>query len=98
MRLGQSKFCVCVLRGIALSQRRLLLLQEITEIRLHPANAGISGESAARRFHGAAVGDAEQTDGSAQKRKILRLQTHEAVSPRQFEFPLFPAGAEGGVD
>src|SRR5258707_5079228 len=84
MRLGQSKFRKRVLRGIALSQRRLLLLQEVTEIRLHPVNAGISGELAARCFHSAAVGDAEQADGSAQKWKILRLQTHETVSPRQF--------------
>src|SRR5260370_41529750 len=81
MRLGQSKFRKRVLSGIALSQRRLLLLQEVTEIRLHPVNAGISGELAARCFHSAAVGDAEQAGGSAQKWEILRLQTPKTVSP-----------------
>jgi len=44
-------------RPFLFGQRRLLLLQHITEIRLHPVNACISGELAARCFHSAAVGD-----------------------------------------
>ncbi len=84
MCLGQSKFCKRVLRGIAFGQCRLLVLQYITEIRLHRANAGVTGEFAAHRLDRAAVGDAEQADGCAYQRKILRYQTREPVTPRQF--------------
>src|SRR6202521_4004388 len=83
MRLGQSKFQKRVLRWIALGQCRLLVLQDVAEIQLYRADAGIGGEFAAHRFHGAAVGNAEQTDGAAYERKILRLQTREAVTPCQ---------------
>src|SRR6266481_6802289 len=84
MRLGQSKFCKRVLRGIALGQCRLLLLQEMTEIQLHRTNAGLGGEFAAHCLDRSAIGDAEQADGRAYKREILRLQTRQAVTPRQF--------------
>jgi len=84
MRLGQSKFRKRVLRRIALSQFRLLLLQEMTEIQLHRTNAGLGGEFAAHGLDRSAIGDAEQADGRAYQRKILRLQMDEAVSPRQF--------------
>src|SRR6266481_2550597 len=83
MRLGQSKLRKRVLRGIALGQCRLLLLQEMTEIQLHRANAGLGGEFAAHCLGRSAIGDAEQADGRAYKRKILRLQTRQAVTPRQ---------------
>ena len=50
MCLRQSKFRQRVLRGIALGQRRLLVLQQIAEIRLHRANAGFG-----RRIRGCAI-------------------------------------------
>ncbi|OIQ63845.1 hypothetical protein GALL_546120 [mine drainage metagenome] len=83
MRLGQAKLHVRVLRRIALGQFRVLVLQDITEVRLHRANAGVGAKFAAHRLHGPAVGDAEQADGSADKREVPRLQTRQAVAPRQ---------------
>ena len=84
MRLRQSKFRERILRGIALGQRRLLVLQQIAEIRLHRANAGIGGE-----VRGCTV--------STERRSVMRNRpmvapisgkfcdrsAHEAVTPRQ---------------
>src|SRR6476620_4013761 len=41
-------------------------------------------EFAAHCLDRSAISDAEQADGRAYQRKILRLQMDEAVSPRQF--------------
>ena len=84
VRLGQSKFRDRVLAGIARGQGRLLVLQDITEVRLHRANIGVGGQFAAHRLRRAAVDDAKQADGAADQREILRLQALEAVTPRQF--------------
>ncbi len=84
VRFGQSKFRDRVLAGIALGQGRFLILQDITEVWLHRADIGISGKFAAHRLRCAAVGDAKQADGAAYQRKILRLQAHETMTPRQF--------------
>jgi len=84
MCLGQSKFRDRILRRIALGQFRLLLLQDIAEVRLHRANAGLGGEFTAHRLYRAAIGNPEQTDSAADEREILRLQAREAVTPRQF--------------
>src|SRR5882724_12211955 len=72
MRLRQSKFQKRVLGGIALGRCWLLVLQQIAEIRLHRPDAGVGGEFTACGFHRTAVGDAEQADGAADERKVLR--------------------------
>jgi hypothetical protein len=84
MGLGQSQLGERVLRGIALGQYNGMVLQQIAEIRLHRVNAGLGGEFAACGLDRAAAGDAEQPDGGAHQRKILRLQARKAVTPRQF--------------
>src|SRR6266481_7871783 len=83
MRLGQSKFQKRILGGIALGDCRLLVLQRIAEVRLHPANA-VGCEFAAYRLHRPAVNDAEQADGGAYERKVLRSDALEPMTPRQF--------------
>jgi hypothetical protein len=62
------KFCVCVLRRIALGQRRLLLLRN-DAIQLHqrmPASVVSSRLTLDR----SAIGDAEQADGRAYSGKF----------------------------
>ena len=82
-RSSATAYCA----GIARGQGRFLILQDITEVRLHRANIGVGGKFAAHRLRRAAVRDAEQADGAAYQRKFLRLQAHEAVMPRQFIGP-----------
>ncbi len=83
MRLGQAQLGERILRGIALAQCGLLLLQQVTEIRLHRPDTGVGAEFAAYRCRRTAVGDAEQADRGANQRKILRLHAHQAMAPRQ---------------
>ena len=83
MRLGQSKFQNRVLRRIAFGQCRFLLLQHITEIRLHRTDAGLSSQLSADDLCRATAGDTKQADGGADQREILRLQTRKPMTPRQ---------------
>jgi len=52
------------------------------EIRLHRANAGLGREFAADDVDRPPASDAEQSDGGAYERKILRGQTRKPVTPR----------------
>ena len=79
---GRRSFVNGILRGIAFA-RRLLVLQPIAEIELDIADAGRRGEFAAHDVDGTIVGDAEQADGGADQRKILRFDPHQSVTPRQ---------------
>ena len=82
--LRQSKLGDRILRDIALGLRLFLILQQVAEIELHRLHAAIGREFASNRFRGAPIDDAEQADGAAQKRKLLRCEPLEAVAPRQF--------------
>src|SRR6202795_3357363 len=83
MRLRQSQLRECVLGGIALSWYRLLILQHIAEIGLHRARA-IGRQFTAHGLGRAAIDDAEQADGAADKRKVLRSDALETMTPRPF--------------
>lgn len=84
VRFGQSQLEKRILRRVALGRLRLLLLQQIAEIRLHRANAGFGGEFTAHGLDRAAVGGAEQGNGDADQREILGLDPPQPVTPGQF--------------
>ena len=83
VRLRQTKFRERILGGIALGRWRLVL-QQIAEVRLHRANAGLGREFTAHDVRRATVDNAEQADRAADKQEILRCDAFEAVPPRQF--------------
>lgn len=84
MRLRQPQFRKRILRRIALERCRGLVLQQIAEIQLHEANAGIGSKFATHGIHRAAVGDAEQAEGRAEKRGIPGSDPRQPMAPRQF--------------
>ena len=47
-------------------------------------DAAVGGKLAPHRVGRAAIDDAEQADGAADKRKILRREPLQAMTPRQF--------------
>src|SRR5581483_1328841 len=71
MRFRQMQLGKRILCSIAFAWCRLLVLQQIAEVRLHRVHACLGREIAARRLNRAAVGDTEQSDGCPDKRKSL---------------------------
>ena len=84
MCLRQPELGDGILRGVSLDRGLLRFLQEVTEIELHRTHAAVGREFAAHRVHRTPVDDAEQADGAAEQREILRGDTLHTMTPRQF--------------